>query len=403
MARRSRGDGAITQRHDKTCPPLVDGERAEHRCKGRWMAQLDLGRVGGKRQRKTIYGDTRKEVALKMTGMQQDLLLGRLVTGSTTVEEWLAYWLKHVAAKKLRDTSVEAYRQKIDTYIVPLIGGWRLDVLQPEHVLAMYDRLSEPCDDPDGRDRCTHDPSHGLSMTTVRMVHSILARSLKVAVRMHKAPYNVCDMIDAPTADDAGRTPLTITEARRVLSTTDDARWWCALYLGLRQGEALGLRWSCIDLEDGTIYIGPGGMLHWRQGDTPTFGDPKSAMSMRYIPVPPATLARLKIAWAAHVNAGGDPDGLVWHDGQGGPRNPRADREAWAKLLKRAGVSHVALHAARGTTLSLLDAAGVSPRVQTEIAGHSSVNLTQNVYVRGDAELRKQAMAALEQYVVGVD
>ncbi len=44
--RRGHGEGTIVQRSD-----------------GRWMAQIDLGYVDGKRKRKTVYGKTRKEVA----------------------------------------------------------------------------------------------------------------------------------------------------------------------------------------------------------------------------------------------------------------------------------------------------------------------------------------------------
>lgn len=400
MARRSRGDGAITQRHDHpSCPPAVDGVRRQHRCQGRWMAQLDLGTVAGKRRRKTVYGRTRKEVALKLSEQQRAHLSGAVVVGSPTVEQWLTYWLVHIAPERIKDTSVEAYRQKIDRYIVPLIGNHRLEHLAVEHVRAMYQRLAGPCPEPDGRGRCIHNPAHGLSPTSVRMVHSILGRALKVAVRERKVAHNVCELIDAPSPSPAGRKPLSLTEARKVLAIADDARWWCALYLGIRQGEALGLRWSSVNLERGYLAIVEGGVLHWRQGATPAFGDPKSKSSLRVVPLPTVVLSRLKIAWAEHVNAGGGIDDLVWHDGSGQARKPRADRAAWARLLKKAGVPHAALHAARGTTASLLDEAGVSPRIQSEILGHGSVALTQNVYTRGNEESHRKAMAALEAHV----
>jgi integrase len=44
--RRGAGEGTIVQRRD-----------------GRWMGQIDLGYIDGKRKHKTIYGKMRKEVA----------------------------------------------------------------------------------------------------------------------------------------------------------------------------------------------------------------------------------------------------------------------------------------------------------------------------------------------------
>ena len=51
--------------------------------------------------------------------------------------------------------------------------------------------------------------------------------------------------------------PLTREEARRILDVVarkrNGARWSAALALGIRQGEALGLRWSYVDLDTGVI------------------------------------------------------------------------------------------------------------------------------------------------------
>jgi integrase len=97
----------------------------------------------------------------------------------------------------------------------------------------------------------------GLSPSTVLKVHRILSRALRIAVRRGRITRNVAALIDAPSAARHEIEPLTREEARRILDVAarkrNGARWSVALALGIRQGEALGLRWSYVDLESGTI------------------------------------------------------------------------------------------------------------------------------------------------------
>ncbi|GLX01363.1 hypothetical protein [Microtetraspora sp. NBRC 16547] len=92
-----------------------------------------------------------------------------------------------------------------------------------------------------------------LSSSTVLKVHRILSRALKIAMRRGKVTRNVAALIDAPVAADPDLAPLTRNEARKILEAAkprrNAARWSVALALGIRQGEALGLRWSFVDLD----------------------------------------------------------------------------------------------------------------------------------------------------------
>ena len=60
-----------------------------------------------------------------------------------------------------------------------------------------------------------------------------------------------------------------------------------------------------------------------------------------------------------------------------------------------------ALHAARGTTASLLDQAGVSDKVTAEILGHSSVQITREVYIQGTDDRRRDALGSLAALLEG--
>ncbi|MEU7990500.1 hypothetical protein AB0B56_37130 [Streptosporangium canum] len=129
----------------------------------------------------------------------------------------------------------------MERWIKPLLGRHRLDKLTPEHLDQAYSTMLE----------------RGLSSSTVLKVHRILSRALKIAIRRNKVTKNVATLIDAPVANDPDLEPLTRNEARKILeaakSRRNPARWSAALSLGIRQGAALGLRWSFVDLATGVI------------------------------------------------------------------------------------------------------------------------------------------------------
>lgn len=387
--RRGRGEGGISQRHDHpTCPPLVDGERAEHRCRGRWMGTVDLGYMDGgyvdgerkrKRVRKTVYGATRKEAAMRVQQALAEKSAGSLIVGSATVEAWLRYWLDVVCVERgLKVNTMKSHRSKVERHLIPHLGHHRLDKLAPEHVRAMLTAMQR----------------QGLSEATRRQTHMILLRALRVAMREGKVVRNVADLIDRPSTQRKKRTGLSVTQARKVLNGAD-LRWWVALYLGLRQGEALGLMWPDVDMRAGALHIER--TLVRVPGEGLRYDTPKSRASVRVVPLPTVVLSRFKVAWAQHLASGGDPNGLVFHH-DGMPIDHKADWEAWTALLESAGVPHIALHAARNTTASLLEEAHVQARVVAEILGQSTVEVTYG-YQSADLERRREAMLALEALI----
>ncbi len=121
-------------------------------------------------------------------------------------------------------------------WILPRLGAHRLDRLQREHLDAFYLWLAE----------------QGLAQNTILQIHRILSRALKVAVMRGRVARNVATLVDAPSAVEIELTPLDAAEARAVLAAAtgmrNGARWSVALAAGLRQSEALGLRWEYVDL-----------------------------------------------------------------------------------------------------------------------------------------------------------
>src|SRR5438270_720552 len=83
--------------------------------------------------------------------------------------------------------------------------------------------------------------------------HRVVSRALKVATQRGKVARNVATLVDPPTVRRPDTAlPLSAQEAKRVMATAQSqrnaARWTVALAVGLRQSEALALRWADINL-----------------------------------------------------------------------------------------------------------------------------------------------------------
>ena len=162
-----------------------------------------------------------------------------------TVADWIETWLTTIAPRNVaRSTLDSTYEPKVRRWIVPQLGKHRLDRLQPEHLDAFYTWLA----------------AQGLKPNTIVQIHRILSRALKIAWKRGKCGRNVAALVDAPTGEEVDIEPLTREEARRILATAskrrNGARWSVAFAVGIRQSEAIGLRWKYVNLEAGTIEVG---------------------------------------------------------------------------------------------------------------------------------------------------
>lgn len=373
MTRRTKGDGGLFHRHDHpTCPPVgTDGVRPEHPCQGRWQGTIDVV-VDGRKKRKYVYARTQRAARLKLSEAVRARDAGTLTIGTTTVEQWLTKWLDR-QARKLKPQTVRGYRSKVRTYLLPHLGRHRLAALRATHIEAMYDAMRD----------------EGLAEATVRQTHAILGKALADAERLGVIGVNPWKRVEAPGTNTNKRAQLTPAQAARVLAATDDARWWLALFYGMRQGECLGLRWSDIDLHRKRLTIAQ--TLQTAEDGSLFFDTPKSDASARVLPLVPLMEARLRLAW---VEAGQPVDGLVFAREDGGPVRPRDDWQAWRDLLAEVGVPMVALHAARNSAASLMEAAGVPDRRAAQILGHSSVQITHG-YQTSDLDLMAEDFAAM--------
>lgn len=90
---------------------------------------LDLGLAGGKRRRKTIYGQSENEVLQKLSKLRAARDRGLdLLAPTWTMGQWLDAWLSEI--KKFdgtRPATLTLYKGLAERYVKPVIGGVLLD------------------------------------------------------------------------------------------------------------------------------------------------------------------------------------------------------------------------------------------------------------------------------------
>jgi integrase len=340
-------------------------------------------------------------------------------------------WLDTIAPRTAQQTTVdEIYRPKVERWIIPGLGKHRLDRLQPSHIDDFYASISRA----------------GLPTKSVLLIHQILTRAPKMAMRQERVMRNVASLVATPTHRDQEVEPFSDSEAREILKLANvmrnGARWSVALALGLRQCEALGLRWSHIDFKAGRMRVfqikraryqhgcdnphSCGARWHKRACETPCkkhekrcpkpcekrctfhanhcpkrtggeweFKEPKGGKA-RTIAIPKPLLEQLQKAKKLQAKER-EAAGESWEDWDlcfpnslGKPMEPRDDWADWKWLCKAAAVRGARLHDARHTAATLLLEQGVDIRVVQEILGHSTLNVTLR-YTHVTSRLAREA------------
>jgi integrase len=182
------------------------------------------------------------------------------------------------------------------------------------------------------------------------------------------------------------------------------ALYLCAIVLGLRRGELLGLTWEAVDLDEGRLWVRQ--TLAWVEG-RPRVQQPKTRASRRVIPLPDVVVTALREHRKRQDDERADAgdrwtdSGFVFTTKLGGPMSPYALTKYWHAVRAKAGVPTLRFHDLRHTAVSLLLALGVPPHVVREIAGHSDIKVTMMVYAHGRLDEKAAALTQLGTAVAG--
>ncbi|MFG3112979.1 tyrosine-type recombinase/integrase [Streptomyces sp. NPDC048197] len=351
---------------------------------GRWHGRVTVGvKDDGTPDRRHLSRRTRAEVtkAVRELERQRDSTGVRKAGQTWTVKTWLTHWVENIAAPNVGENTIDGYRVAVYHHLIPGLGAHRLEKLEPEHLERFYQKMR----------------ANGSAAGTAHQAHRTVNTALNEAVRRRHLTTNPASIAKSPKVEEEEVEPYSLEEVQRLLAEAakvrNTARWVIALALGLRQGEALGLKWEDVDFEAGVILVrrgrlrprykhGCGNRCGRKPGYCPQkinirreTKDTKTRAGKRPIGVPEELLKLLRrhkeqqereraLARDLWVEKG-----YVFTSPTGEPLNPNTDFHRWKDLLKAAKVRDGRLHAARHTAATVLLILGVPDAVVDRIMG----------------------------------
>jgi integrase len=380
----------------------------------RWVGSAYVYTTTGQRKRKPVYGESFEEVRAKLDKLKGNSANGVPVPDRhTTVMEYLTYWLREVVSHK-RATTARGYESAVRLHIVPVLGKKRLDKLtgaDVRHLIAVCRQKCLCCtnryDEHRNKEQqccsinkcCMRTPS----TRQIQYIHATLRNALSNAERDEIITRNVAKLVQIPAPRYKIGKGLPVGDVKRILAEAQRTRLY-ALYvlaatLGLRRGELLGLRWSDLDLDLGTVA--PAKTVQRVNGRL-LIDDTKTEDSDNTIPLPMITrrvLLEHHHRQAAERAAASElwiEHDLVFPTSVGTPMEPRSLNRHFAGVRLRAGYPTVRLHDFRHTVVSLLLQLKTPPHVVQRIARHADLDVTLGIYAHTDLDAMREALDSIE-------
>lgn len=374
----------------------------------RWMYVVDLGTdpVTGKRVQERRRGFDRKSDAddalAKRVGEVSEKRVD-LTGRNLTVSAWLDKWLEQKVANGLRPGTAASYRGHIDRYLKPLLGSKKLVDLSPADVEWLLVEIRKPRPTPAKRTRGQHTNPNPMGPATARRVHATLRSALSTAKMRRYVTFNAAADVELPKVarhrvKPWSRDELT-TFLNRANTEADGPLFEMYATTGLRRGELLGLRWSDVDLNARILTVrqqltentqnmtGPACGVCGQHHGSVAFGEPKTENGhYRRVPLLEGVVGALMVhrlaqgeLRASHADIWVDHD-LVFPRDDGTPLLPSGVSARFHDLTDAAGLRRVRLHDLRHGYVSLLLESGVDIAAISKIVGHSSIQITADIY-----------------------
>ena len=351
-----------------------------------WNVEISLGKKpSGDRDRTRRRTKTESGAVALRSRLIAEKQRGRLTTiDADTVATYGIGWVRDVKAHQVRATTAADYEARLRREIIPMLGSVRMVDLKPAQIVTWMARLRDS----------------GKSAATVNGARQVLRGMCKHAFRSGVLASNPVDATDPvkKQRDDPTqvREPWSQLEAHGVLNAARDhdldGYLHVMLHTGLRPGEAMGLRWEDVDLEqrtltvNGTLKAGRALMPDGQGVVTQVRNDPKTLRSQRTIPVAQAlveALERQQMRQSVQRMAANEwtETGYVFTTSVGTPYWPSNLRKKYQRFLVGIGVRYIRLHDIRHTVVRLALGEGEVPIEQvSQAVGHTRIDTTKQIY-----------------------
>lgn len=371
---------------------------------GKYTAVLNLYDETGKRKQKSIAlgipvkGNKRRAQAmleeLKREYSGADVKIKAAKEESPLFADFLRDWLK-ITAPTIERTTYHSYQSMIDARLDEFFRSrnLRLCDVEPKHIRQLHESIL----------------ADGCTANTVIHYHAVVRKALQYAVKNELISENAADKVDRPRKDKFLAGFYSKEELSHLFEATKDDSMavviQLAAYYGLRRSEVLGIRWSAIDFDRGTISINHKVTESMEDGKHRLFTEDKlkTKSSFRTLPLLPVVrelLLRQKEKQAEYQalfknSYCKDYLDYVCVDEMGKLFRPNYVTDHFKYLLQKHGLRHIRFHDLRHSCASLLLSQGIPMKQIQDWLGHSTFATTADIYSHLDFNSKQESAAAI--------
>jgi integrase len=208
-----------------------------------------------------------------MTRLLNQVDQQRTATSSVSFGYAIGEWLR---TAELDEGTRDMYRGYVERNIRPVLGDVPVRKVSTRMLETLYSELRRCRVRCDGKPfvehraegehdcvkkKCRAHECNPLAASTVRQIHSIMSGALSAAVRWEWITANPARIAQRPKQPQPQPDPPSPAEAARLVDAAFemDEDWgtlvWLVMTTGIRRGEVCALKWSRIDLDEGTVEV----------------------------------------------------------------------------------------------------------------------------------------------------
>lgn len=363
-----------------------------------WEARYTEGRDNGtgKQIQRSITGKTQKEVAQKLKAATAAIDEGTYTTPSKmTVGQWLDIWTaEYLGAVKPR--TVDLYKSVVRVRIKPGLGAVKLESLAPHAIQSFYNTINK----------------EGLAPKTIRNIHGILHKALQQAVSNGYIKSNPADSCILPRATRKELKPLDEDKITAFLKAIHGHQFGdlftVTLFTGMREGEALGLLWDCVDLIKGTVTVDK--QLQLIRGSRGQYQlvPPKNSKP-RTIALPSSVvriLHNVKIKQLENrlrCGSAWEDSGFVFTDDLGHHLSASSVYKSFKRVMEEIGSPETRFHDLRHSYAVAAIKSGDDIKTVQENLGHATAAFTLDIYGHVTEKMKQESARRMEQFIKSVN
>lgn len=343
----------------------------------------------GVQKQRTITADSQQKLIKRMKEITVNVETNTYVDPAClTLQEWAGGWLDSLV--KVKPSSAHVYKKDMELYIYPFFGKMNLQKIEKADVRKWVKDLSD----------------RGLSPKTIKDIHGVLHKLLEEAVEEKKIAFNPAHKCPLPKVEKPDINHFENEDLVAFLNAISghvhERLYKLALFTGIRENEACGLCWDCVDYRNSAIQIK---RQLWRNRETGVYSlvKPKDD-EIRKIIVPPSVMDLLKEqqraekAKQAAVGANWEGKRMVFSNPTGGYLSYRTVYDCFKRITRSLGLE-VRFHELRHAYASLALQGGDDIKTVQENMGHATPEFTMKVYAYVNQTMKKNAAARMENTI----